>query len=592
MPALIVVRSRRGDAAERARTAARPVLRRPWETLELWHAADGETAVAFAGEHGGLSVSEATGCVAAIDGEVFVGGILTSGAPAAAAVLRAYERGDELGAAEGAYAAVVWDPRTGSVVAATDRYSSRPLYIASEGETTLVAGELKAIPPVFPRRSRLDLDAVAAFLAYEHLFPRQALLDEIDVLPPATTATITAAGVTHKRRWRYELRPEPLGAEREWVEEFGRRLDSAVARRLDSETAVTISGGLDSRCVALSMLRQGLQGSAVSYGASGSGDLSIGADVARIAGFAHRSLPLEPGYIGRWADEAAWLYEGRFRALACHHLSLCALRDDGARSILIGFSGDDVLRDDPRGGPTAVDAPFIRSTHARRATCIDDALLEKLVKPAFADALAGAPKPRSVESCRTTSARRRRASRSCAPATRRRPRSSPITFLHETRSPTTSSWTSLARFPSSCVGTAVCSGSSSRHTPSWRGSRRRITAHPRARGHCASRSLHGLPRCVTGCTRRPLPSAASEATPPTSVARAARCSPPRRPPGPSTGDSSTDGGAQPRRSHTCREGLRHARHRRPPHAGALSTPVRRRRRRRRAPAEANRVRPS
>jgi asparagine synthetase B (glutamine-hydrolysing) len=389
MPGLIVVRSRRGDAAERARTAAKPVLRRPWETFELWRAADGETAVAFAGEQGGLFVSEATGCVAAIDGEVFVGGILTSGAAAAAAVLRAYERGDELGAAEGAYAAVVWDPRTGSVIAATDRYSSRPLYIASEGETTLVAGELKAIPPVFPRRCRLDLDAVAAFLAYEHLFPRQAHLDGVEVLPPATTATITASGVTRKRRWRYELGPEPLRDEREWVEEFGRRLDSAVLRRLDAATAVTISGGLDSRCVALSMLRQGLRGPAVSYGASGSGDLSIGADVARIAGFAHRSLRLEPGYIAHWAAEAAWLYEGRFRALACHHLSLCALRDDGVRSILIGFSGDDVLRDDPRGGPTVVDAPFIRSTHARRATCIDDALLEKLAKPAFSDALRG-----------------------------------------------------------------------------------------------------------------------------------------------------------------------------------------------------------
>jgi asparagine synthetase B (glutamine-hydrolysing) len=391
MPALVVVRSTRGDAGVRARAAAAAILRQPWERLQLWEADDSTTAVAFAGESGGIAVCPRTECVAAVDGELFVDDVLTTGPEAAVALLRDREAGAELGTAEGGYAAALWDPRTRAVTIATDRYATRPLYVTSDDRTTLVTGELKAVPAVFPARRTIDLDTAAAFLAYEHTFPRQALIQGVNALPSGVTDMIGESGEMRRtRRWRFELAPEPLADPREWVAEFGRQLDRAVARRLDPATFVTISGGLDSRCVVLSLVRQGLESLTVTYGAIGSGDLALGAAVAEVAGLRHGALRLEPGYIARWAPEAAWLYDGRFRALACHHLCLRVLREDGVRSALIGFSGDDALRDvATSNGAHALDGAFIRAAHMDRARCLDDELLETHLTPSFAAALRG-----------------------------------------------------------------------------------------------------------------------------------------------------------------------------------------------------------
>ena len=161
-------------------------------------------------------------------------------------------------------------PANPAATIATDRYATRPLYVTSDDGTTLVTGELKAVPAVFPARRTIDLDTAAAFLAYEHTFPRQALVQGVNALPPAVTDTIGESGeIRRTRRWRFELAPEPLADPREWVAEFGRQLDRAVARRLNPATFVTISGGLDSRCVVLSLVRQGLESFTVTYGASG-----------------------------------------------------------------------------------------------------------------------------------------------------------------------------------------------------------------------------------------------------------------------------------------------------------------------------------
>ena len=298
MPGLIVVRDPRGDAGTSARAGAAALLRQPWERLELWEARDSQTAVGFAGESGAIAVSTVTGCVVAVDGELFADGVLTSGPASARALLREHERGALLGSLEGAYAAALWDPRTSSLSVATDRYATRPLYVALDDGFTLVTGELKVVPAVLPAFRTLDLDATAALLAYEHVFPQQALIEGVRALAPGASETIDSSGVvTRIRRWHYELAPEPLGDSRDWVAEFGRQLDRAVARRLDSATVVAISGGLDSRCVALSLLRQGLSPLTVTYGAAGSGDLKLGTAVARVAGLTHRALLLERGYI-------------------------------------------------------------------------------------------------------------------------------------------------------------------------------------------------------------------------------------------------------------------------------------------------------
>ena len=69
MPGLVCVLGLQG-AADLARAAARPLLRRPWQSFELAPTPD-DLALGFAGEHGGVAHDSETGVSLALDGELF-----------------------------------------------------------------------------------------------------------------------------------------------------------------------------------------------------------------------------------------------------------------------------------------------------------------------------------------------------------------------------------------------------------------------------------------------------------------------------------------------------------------------------------------
>jgi asparagine synthetase B (glutamine-hydrolysing) len=390
MPGLIAVRSSESRAADLLDAAAAPLLRGPRERLDVHVSDRGDVALGFAGLRGGIAVHAESGCVAVFDGEL-ISDLPLTGNQAAETLLAAYLRdGERAELPEGSYAAAIWDERSRGIVACTDRYASRPLYVHHLDGDTVVAGELKGIVAAFPdRKWRLDLQHVAEFLAYEHLFPGSTLLEGVRAAPPGTTTVLGEDGERRHGRWRYRLEPAPTADERELTEEFGRLLDRAVRRRVTDKTVLAISGGLDSRCMAVSLVRQGLTVPAVSYGAVETTDLVLGAEVSRRLGLPHHALELQPGYLAKYAPDAVWLSDARLRCLACHHLSLPEVRASlGADSILIGFSGDDVVRWEPP--PSASSWPsFAKGVHERRATCLSDRLVEQLLTPQLATELRG-----------------------------------------------------------------------------------------------------------------------------------------------------------------------------------------------------------
>ena len=81
MPGLVCVLGR-DRAAELARVAARPLLRRPWQSLALAPTRD-DVALGFAGVHGGVAHDGESGVVLALDGEIFGDGGARSGDDAA-----------------------------------------------------------------------------------------------------------------------------------------------------------------------------------------------------------------------------------------------------------------------------------------------------------------------------------------------------------------------------------------------------------------------------------------------------------------------------------------------------------------------------
>jgi hypothetical protein len=387
MPGLVCVLGR-PRAADLARSAARPLLRRPWQSFELAPSRD-DVALGFAGEHGGVAYDPATGVSLALDGELFGESGAQTGAGAARELLSGYlGAGSDLVPPQGAFAAAVWDPRTDYFTFLNDNHGRRNVWMADVGGASVFAGELKALVAA-GLQPRLDLETWSQFFAYESALPGHCPLEGVSLLDGATTMTVQTGRTEAHRRWRYRLEPEPDGDLDEWAEDFARLMDAAVARRL-GEAGLALSGGYDSRCVGSIIRIRAPETAALTYGAPGSNDLRFGTEVARLLGLDHRTAPFEAGYIAHGAAETVWLSEGAIRAFHVHHLYLRPLRASaGAQAVLINFGGDHIARvvgGALRAGGDAVEGDNL---HRSRAQTISDELLEEIFTPEFAGQLRG-----------------------------------------------------------------------------------------------------------------------------------------------------------------------------------------------------------
>ena len=381
MPGLVCVLGR-DRAAELARVAARPLLRRPWQSLALAPTRD-DVALGFAGVHGGVAHDGESGVALAFDGEIFGDGGARTGDDAAQELLNGYlGAGSRLDLPQGAFAAGVWDPRTESLTLLTDNHGRRNLWLADLGGASIFAGELKALVAA-GLEPRLDLETWSQFFAYEGALPGHSPLEGASLLGGATTVRIVHGRKETHTRWRYRLEPEPDGDVEEWAEEFAGLLDAAVSRRL-GDVGLALSGGYDSRCVGSILRTCAPDTTALTFGQPGSDDLRLGTEVASILGLPHRTARFEPGYLAHGAAETVWLSEGAIRAFHAHHLYLKALfTEDGARGVLINYGGDHVLR--TAAGTLQMRGESVEGDnfHRFRAETISDEFLEEIFTPEF-----------------------------------------------------------------------------------------------------------------------------------------------------------------------------------------------------------------
>jgi asparagine synthase (glutamine-hydrolysing) len=374
---------------EAVQAACLALKRRPFHRVQLVEDPTAGVSIGVVSEQGSLARDEATGIVVAVDGEFAGTGGWDAETPAAELLRRYVDDGAAFQPPEGWFAAAIYDPRAQAFVLVTDRVGQRPLYVARCGHQILVAGELKALTAAGFER-RLDPVAWAQLLAYEMTLGDQTPLVGVRLVPPASTLEVPLKGSPRlHRRWRFRLEPAADGDHRELVEELGRLTARAVAARIDDDTVLALSGGLDSRTMLSTVLDRTPRPLLVSYGAPGSEDLRLAGAVAAAVRFPHCSIPLDAGYLARGAAETVWLAEGSIRCLHAHHLVLRSVRDaHAARSVLIGFAGDPILRAFPNH-PREGGAKLAAGLHRNLASSVSDDLVKELLTPSFAVTLRG-----------------------------------------------------------------------------------------------------------------------------------------------------------------------------------------------------------
>lgn len=189
----------------------------------------------------------------------------------------------------------------------------------------------------------LDKKAICAFVATGFFLDNDTYWDNLKVLRPGTINEIDAHGnlVSSKQWFNWYYKPRAILFDQA-VEEFTQLFDDINASELDGRQIILpLSGGLDSRSQAASLLPQSNKVHAFSYSFSGGyKESEIARKVAKNAKFTFDAFKIESGYLWQKLDFAA--QTNKCYAEFTHCTQLCVLDqfDDMGEIFSLGHWGD------------------------------------------------------------------------------------------------------------------------------------------------------------------------------------------------------------------------------------------------------------
>ena len=150
----------------------------------------------------------------------------------------------------GSFVIVIVDRDEDVVLVANDRIAAKPLFYFSDGRAVYFGPEMKSLLPVPSLKRKLNLAAVADFMANGQFIREHTLIEGLERVDNATVLKITPGGVARHRYWQYELGQ----GDRDRGQDYYQRtlaplLRQAVSRRFrtDNTYGILLSGGYDSR---------------------------------------------------------------------------------------------------------------------------------------------------------------------------------------------------------------------------------------------------------------------------------------------------------------------------------------------------------
>jgi asparagine synthase (glutamine-hydrolysing) len=253
---------------------------------------------------------------------------------------------------DGIFAAAIFDARRGELHLVNDRYGLRQLYWRVRDGRLEWASELKAFSALGLAGLRLDAQALADFMERGYVAQERTWWEGIELLAPATALTWSVAEGRLRETvyWRMEeLEPGSLGRDggrkgmEECIEEAERLFAGAVRRRIfpGECSGVTLSGGMDSRLLLLSM-PEGAPRQVVTFGRKGGEDPRIAAEVARMTGDALEVVHIGEGDWLRGRVEAVWRTDGLLDLANMHAVAMLPAFESQSHSIHLGYLGDAV----------------------------------------------------------------------------------------------------------------------------------------------------------------------------------------------------------------------------------------------------------
>ncbi|HLL76384.1 MAG TPA: asparagine synthase (glutamine-hydrolyzing) [Pyrinomonadaceae bacterium] len=230
-----------------------------------------------------------------------------------------YEEYGEAGMLErlnGMFAFALWDARARRLFLARDPFGEKPLYWGVFGDRLLFASEPKVLLAHPSVETRINLEALRQYLAFDYVPAPLSIYEGIHKLPAAHALTLEGGETKVWPYWRLSYRkPERPPTEGEAAEQLRELLADSVRMRLVSDVplGVLLSGGVDSSAVTAMAVRASaatVKTFSISFAEKSFDESSYARGVADFLGTDHHEERLGAnvaadliGDIGSWLDE-------------------------------------------------------------------------------------------------------------------------------------------------------------------------------------------------------------------------------------------------------------------------------------------------
>jgi asparagine synthase (glutamine-hydrolysing) len=177
-----------------------------------------------------------------------------------------------------------------SITIFNDHLSSKPMYYMEQGETLLFGSEKKSILAVCNNSPIIDPTGLLQIFALSHNLGGRTFIKDIRRLPPQCKLKYKDGKTRLKRLSSLKFRVQSaFGKIDSLVEDWSEHIKQATKRRLKNKNRILInlSGGLDSRALALAIPRNLRPFSARTKGFKNSREVIYAAEIARRLGFNH-----------------------------------------------------------------------------------------------------------------------------------------------------------------------------------------------------------------------------------------------------------------------------------------------------------------
>jgi asparagine synthase (glutamine-hydrolysing) len=158
----------------------------------------------------------------------------------------------------GMFAFAIYDSRKRSVLFGRDRYGIKPLYLATLADGSVVFGsEVRAIHASGLVPIDSDAEAVVAYFSLMNFWHGRTPFRKVSMLPPGSTALITADAREDRRYWDFTFRRRTGGNLQAESDRFRATLADAIRRQVAADVPVMtyLSGGIDSTAVTAAAYR-------------------------------------------------------------------------------------------------------------------------------------------------------------------------------------------------------------------------------------------------------------------------------------------------------------------------------------------------